>query len=90
MGHRELAVLQGKNAEFISTWNKSRLIHDMSSLLLLHCCFPQPSSQEEFCGGHRADGYHIHEQPGEAEAGANERCSASHRHLQESPPEQVC
>lgn len=39
MGHRELAVLQGKNAEFISTWNKSRIDHHMSSLLLFNCYF---------------------------------------------------
>lgn len=39
MGHQELAVLQGKNAEFISTWNKSRIDHHMSSLLLFNCYF---------------------------------------------------
>lgn len=37
MGHRELAELRGKNAEFISTWIKSWVGFDVPGLLCSNC-----------------------------------------------------
>lgn len=48
MGHRELAALRGKNAEFISTSDKSRIDQDMSHLLLLKLLLSSRAPRKNF------------------------------------------
>ena len=50
----------------------------------------QSSSQEGLCGSDRADGHHVHQQPGQAQAGPHQCCPGAHQRLQDCPAQEIC
>lgn len=84
MGHQGPVALQGKNKFTIYIFYR---VQDWPLFCKFFNFAPdfQSASQEELCGGDRADGYHLHEQLGEVEAGTHEHSAGSHWRLQEHP-----